>query len=51
MDNKGKRVHLYAANRYVNMDGKKTYTITNPIVKFYRDSKGAGTAFVLDDFK
>lgn len=50
LDNTTKRVHLYAANRYVNMDGDKSFTITNPVVKFYRDSDGSGTAFVFDDF-
>ncbi|WP_321310659.1 hypothetical protein [Marinifilum fragile] len=51
MDNTKDRVHLYAVSRYVNMDGRKIYTIINPVVKFYRGSSGSGTAFVLDDFE
>ncbi|WP_461630457.1 hypothetical protein [Labilibaculum euxinus] len=50
MSNTKDRVHLYAANRYVNMNGNKEYSITNPIVKFWRSSTGSGTAYVFDDF-
>lgn len=51
MANTRDRVHLYAANRYVHMDGKKEYIITNPVVKFWRGSSRSGTAFVFEDFQ
>lgn len=49
-DNTKDRVNLTAATRYTTMDISVMHKIENPVVKFWRDTDGAGTAFLFDIF-